>query len=139
MVERYGVYRDYEYYVVFMKKGGWRSGYIGIPKGHPYYGRFYDEIPYIDCHKGLTFSDFLPELDIAEKNIWYLGFDYNHYADGYDWELLKKYNGAAFVEERLNELDDRLMTRKINTCVTTDEVEEECKHVIDQIIANTQK
>ncbi len=55
-------------------------GYVGIPKGHKFWGMEYDshdELSEIgnDVHGGLTYSQ--PEND----GYWYFGFDTNHYND----------------------------------------------------------
>jgi hypothetical protein len=64
---------------------GWGNGYVVIPKGHPMYGKHYDEVP-IDVHGGLTFSgsanDFpFPESTDEMKDGWVFGFDTAHYND----------------------------------------------------------
>lgn len=42
--------------VVLFQQMGFGTGYVGLPKGHKYYGKEYDSIP-VDCHCGLTYSD----------------------------------------------------------------------------------
>ena len=38
---------------------GHRCGYVGVPKGHPMFGRDYNKcIEDIDCYGGLTYSGF---------------------------------------------------------------------------------
>lgn len=56
--------------------------YIGLPKKHKYYGKFYEDIE-IDCHGGLTFSKFRFLADKLEifKNHWVIGWDYAHLGD----------------------------------------------------------
>lgn len=68
---------------------GYRCGYVGVPKGHPMFGRDYNKcIEDIDCHGGLTYSGF---RDDNSKEYWYFGFDCAHADDGVDIESLKKY------------------------------------------------
>ena len=68
---------------------GHRCGYVGVPKGHPMFGRDYNKcIEDIDCHGGLTYSGF---RDDNSKEYWYFGFDCAHADDGVDIESLKKY------------------------------------------------
>lgn len=67
-------------------------GYVGIPKGHPYYGRHYDEVP-VEAHGGLTFGDYC-RVDSPEDSsichvpgpgepddVYWLGFDCAHAGD----------------------------------------------------------
>ena len=70
--------------------GAW-CGYVGVSKSHPYFGIEYDAIPNINCHGGLTYSDFCQEEDkeygichISEEDkVWWLGFDCAHFGDIY--------------------------------------------------------
>jgi hypothetical protein len=55
----------------FMPLGGYGNGYVGLPKGHPYYGVTYEEIP-VDVYGGLTFSE-------QKGEYWVVGFDVFHY------------------------------------------------------------
>jgi len=64
---------------------GWGNGYVIIPKGHPYHGKHYDDIP-VNVHGGLTFSENAkdldwPELDKKDKEGWVVGFDTAHFGD----------------------------------------------------------
>jgi len=68
-------------------KHGWGNGYVVIFKGHPMYGKHYDEVP-VDVHGGLTFSESVnsvigdfPELTEEMKDGWVFGFDTAHYCD----------------------------------------------------------
>jgi hypothetical protein len=51
------------------------SGYINVPKKHPWFGKEYDSVN-VDVHGGLTYSD-----TGAAKGLWRLGFDTAHYGD----------------------------------------------------------
>ena len=51
----------------------WLCGYVALPKGHPLYGKHYDDLA-IECHGGLTYSKF-------EDNDWVIGFDCAHGGD----------------------------------------------------------
>ena len=50
--------------------GNW-CGYVQIPRFHSYYGKHYEELPSIDCHGGLTYSE-------KEDDGWWIGFDCGH-------------------------------------------------------------
>ncbi len=67
-------------------------GYVGVPKGHRYYGVRYDDVD-VDVHGGLTFADkcspgaeeghdicHLPSPGESD-DVWWLGFDCAHYMD----------------------------------------------------------
>ena len=67
-------------------------GYVGVPEGHPFYEKDYDEVE-ASVHGGLTFASFCQEVDnpcegvchLVEEgepdNVWWLGFDCNHAGD----------------------------------------------------------
>ncbi len=57
------------------------TGYVGLPKGHPLFGKGYSECGrYIDVHGGLTYADeSLPWWKPDGK--WWLGFDCAHAGD----------------------------------------------------------
>lgn len=69
-------------------------GYVGVPNGHPLYGKEYGEVP-VDVHGGLTYSDVCQENDQdvsrgvchvpypgRTEDVWWLGFDCGH---GFDY------------------------------------------------------
>lgn len=87
---------------------GWRCGYVGVPKGHPLYGKKYEELDF-EVNGGLTYSDYNGEYDKeadVNNKYWYLGFDCAHSGDVLDRETKNKYNipykndefGYAFYE-----------------------------------------
>ena len=64
---------------------GTYNGYVGLPKGHPYWGKAYDEIP-VDVHGGLTFGEqgkWFKERGYLWPNpdLWWMGFDTAHAGD----------------------------------------------------------
>jgi hypothetical protein len=84
--------------------GCW-CGYVGLPKGHPCFGMWYDDIhekyPDLQVHGGLTYSEGLFSWALVEKkgeerrqeldrmikergnqtDYWEFGFDCNHFND----------------------------------------------------------
>lgn len=61
-------------------------GYVGVPEGHPWYGRHYDDVD-ADVHGGLTFSDpcsghicHVP-LEGEPTEVYWFGFDSGHLGD----------------------------------------------------------
>lgn len=81
---------------------GWGNGYVIIFKGHPMYGKHYNDInENIYVHGGLTFSSHISEMenftgysDEEIKDGWIIGFDTAHLHDNtYNWpkrEVLKE-------------------------------------------------
>jgi hypothetical protein len=72
----------YECYITQLIIGHW-SGYVGLPLGHPLYGKTYNQVSDILAHGGLTYSEPRSTLypfkdyfsDGTPKHIWWLGFD----------------------------------------------------------------
>lgn len=60
---------------------GHRCGYVEIPKGHPFYGKGYDESD-LYVHGGITYAD-----RGVGTNSWWLGFDCAHSGDAQDPSL----------------------------------------------------
>jgi hypothetical protein len=60
--------------------GNW-CGYVGVPKGHPAYGKHYDDID-VEVHGGLTFSHHcsgsICHVTESEDDLHWLGFDCAH-------------------------------------------------------------
>jgi hypothetical protein len=60
-------------------------GYVGLPPGHPDYGKHYDDVE-VDVHGGLTYSERCDGLvchrsDDEAPALWWLGFDCAHWQD----------------------------------------------------------
>lgn len=110
-------YKNYNYYVLNL--GTYPTAYIEIPKENKLYRKSYDEIYEIGCdidvHGGLTYSD--NELMGVKSENWFIGWDYAHAGD---------YCG---YEETMPE-----SIRTYGKKWTTEEIIEECKNAIDQII-----
>ncbi len=51
------------------------NGYVVIPSMHEIFKKDYDELTNIDCHGGLTFSNYI------EEDKWAIGFDTCHLGD----------------------------------------------------------
>ena len=92
-----GLYLGYEYIV--RKFRDYYCGYVAIPKGHRFFKKHYDQVdPFIDCHGGLTFSDFF--LDLPD---WFIGFDCAHAYDDPDIQ------DAAYVAKECMAIIDQLV------------------------------
>jgi len=103
--------------------GHW-CGYVGVPDGHPWHGKDYDDVRVPnedgdngcpDVHGGLTFSDACDEggrichvpQSGRPKNVWWLGFDCAHGGDRHpaharvalpSWVSDGAYRDLAYVE-----------------------------------------
>lgn len=110
-------YKDYNYYVLNL--GTHPTAYIEIPKEDKLYGKSYNEIYRMGCdidvNGGLTYSD-NKLIGIKSEN-WFIGWDYAHCNDycGYEEDMPES-------------------IRTYGKKWTTEEIIEECKNAIDQII-----
>lgn len=105
-----GNYNDFDYYVLSM--GTHPCAYIDVTNTE-LDGKEYDEID-LNCHGGLTYSE--SGLATTSKTGWFIGWDYAHCNDysGYYTES----DGSLYHLKRW----------------TTQEIINECKEVIDQIV-----
>lgn len=62
------------------------NGYVAIPKGHPSYGKDYDDID-VDVHGGVTYAKFgcdepvMGEILRPNSELYWIGFDTLHAMD----------------------------------------------------------
>lgn len=110
--------------------GAW-CGYVGIPEGHPLYGRDYDDVDNVDVHGGLTYAAPCQEEAVEghgichipepghPDNVWWLGFDCGHAFDYQPrWPVLdmphlhdgEVYRDLAYVQEECERLAAQLHT-----------------------------
>ena len=108
-----GEYKGYHFVIV--SYGTHPCAYVEIPKDNPLYKKDYEDID-ISCHCGLTFSDDLTHVR-TDLTGWFIGWDYAHVGD---------YIGSptSYYEKEL--FDGKKWT--------TEEVYEEVKNVIEQLI-----
>jgi len=71
---------------------GCGTGYVGVPEGHPWYGKNTEKLEFIEVHGGITFAHFQCEVQRAkhfrdfDKDLWWIGFDTAHgYSDAHEW------------------------------------------------------
>jgi len=120
-------YKEIEYIVFLNSTVGSFCGYVKVPKTHPYYkfrntkskvfsrtiNTAYDKID-IDCHGGLTFSEVIKEKNNYPQGFsegFWIGWDYSHYGDF--MAFAPNLGGTTYQYE---------------------EVENECKNVIRQLL-----
>jgi hypothetical protein len=106
------------YHFIILSFGSHPCAYIEIPPVHPYYKKDYDKID-INCHGGLTYSeDGLGNCKCGlHREGYWIGWDYAHYGDYYYYDLW-------------GENSDNNNEKKW----TTEEIYEEVKDVIEQLI-----
>ena len=84
---------------------GWGNGYVGVPKGHPWYGLDTVFLEGVSTHRGITYAECrLPDA-AEEPGLWWVGFDTNHSGD--DIESCPK----EYVEEVVENL--RMQAQRI--------------------------
>lgn len=138
----YVIEKEFEYKglwcVVAMMDLGHRCGYVGVPKGHKYYGKNYSEIEgNIDCHGGLTFSSREKNEKYPSKehtDLWWFGWDYGHCWDANDWEAFEKNFDSETVEIRKRYCS----FNSEGTIAYIEDVEQCCKNVVDQFLDDTE-
>ena len=118
--------------VIFFIPLGHRCGYVGLPKGHEYYGKDARKIP-IRCHGGITFTEnSLYGQDDNDK--WWIGFVCAHYFDGVDEKSFLKYYGEESTDEEFDSVQRLSCTRYGQPVRTQEYVEAECRKIVDQIV-----
>ena len=120
IIEKEGVYKGFKYMILGYDMGH-RCGYVRIPKSHNLYLKDYDDLDF-EVHGGLTFAG----TPCFKRGFW-IGFDCAHLCDKIDLNLIRKFNIEITDDmiERYNQSGERVRT--------TEYVEKECKHLIDQI------
>lgn len=131
MVERHSTYREYDWVITF-EQDGHRCGYVGIPEGHLLYEKTEEELPNLNCHGGITFTGY--EKIGFSSDDWLIGFDCAHYPiDAIDLTAIGRYYGDRALDDI--KCSPSMFDYKTKGHVwTAEEVEDECKSIIDQII-----
>ena len=121
--EKIFYFRKYKCAILRNPEWGFLCGYVGIPKGHLFYKKFYEKID-VECHGGLTFSDFFgggfyrnygKGLD---DGLWYIGFDCCHLGDFSPFR--KTFQSLNLIADAYRDMDY---------------VTNQCKNIVRQVIA----
>ena len=129
VIEKIGRYNDYTYVVMFLPLGH-RCGYVALPKTHKYYGYNDMDIP-LSVYGGITYASDTLDNRIDIDDVWWIGFDYAHLADGHDYKALEDYYGKE-AAEKIKFMDATL--NRTNYSVTTcEQVMDECINLIKQL------
>lgn len=127
MVERHGSYRGYEWAITF-EPDGHRCGYVGIPENHPFFEKDEKTFNFIKCHGGVNFTGHSKPGFSSDD--WLVGFSCAHFPmDAIDLEGIKRYFGLRSTESSISRTSGHVWT--------VEEVEDELKSMIDQIIKYT--
>lgn len=132
-LELKSMYKGFPYVVLFMP-GSYRCGYVGIPKKNRFYGKSTDDLGFVGCHGGITYSE--PSLYGCEgTDTWWIGFDCAHCFDGYDVETAKQYFGNNPDWVRIFDPMEEFYknANKDYEIQTLEYVKNECRNIIDQI------
>ena len=114
------LYNDTLLRVIRNRDNGYLCGYVGVHEGYEVYKKNYSELndrSIYQVHGGLTFSNYMKSL--SYNNLWYIGFDCNHYADLcpiahpgltrlLETSNFKTYKTFEFVMSELYKLSDSL-------------------------------
>ena len=101
------IHASYSCFILRNAHGNW-CGYVGVPNGHPNYGKDRDEF---DVHGGITYSDkcsppicHIPKEGMPE-DVWWLGFDTAHAYDFSPSRWLSSFTGDIYrnMEYTINE------------------------------------
>ena len=122
-----GEYKGFTYAIISL---GWHPcAYVKIPENHKYFKVNYNDLPMIDCHGGITFSEpYLSVADDKDLDGWWIGWDYSHYMDFSGLSLRsnnftegKKYSTAEILSDVFKVIEQLESDKYINyTKVRTD-------------------
>jgi hypothetical protein len=83
---------------------GHRCGYVGVPKGHEWFGAGYDDVRrsdggYVYVHGGLTYGGSggrgYPS-SVSDPDVFWFGFDCAHLGDAPDMDWLEEHNPTLY-------------------------------------------
>jgi hypothetical protein len=114
--------------------GGHLCGYVAIPPTHFLYEKDYDkgdDLNFIECHGGITFSEF------SAQNKWLIGFDCGHSGDYVPtMEMIKKQSKFSHLIRVPDYIRNSVLFnptyKNIQYCI------DECRSMVDQIIEKSE-
>ncbi len=134
-IEKEFEYKGYKCCVIFQNLCH-RCGYVAIPKESRFCDVDYNEI---DCeimvHGGITYGSRYM-FEHGDEDYW-IGWDYAHYNDGKDYKAgLEYFNGdeGTLTSIAFMKHSDEMFNCYEGHIYTLEEVVEECKNVVDQLI-----
>ena len=126
-----GKYKGLQYVVWFNDTQGYRCGYVEIPENHPLYNKYFGDVDIEFTAVGLTFSGKIKHFDG-----WFIGWDHHHIWDGIDEEGIRKAHTNLPENELENIIDyaRSMAGGPYGIVSTTEDVEDECRRVIDEVL-----
>ena len=106
---------------LYNRSMNYRCGYVGVNENSHFYKRDYDEcseISEFEVHGGVTFTG----KNNDEDNLWWIGFDCNHYGDGNNLCVEFPVRSLEFVEEECENLARQIMEKEIKNPSTQNEL-----------------
>lgn len=89
--------------LILRNQFGALCGYVGVPPGHPFHGKHYDDV-HLHAHGGLTYCGECnghichePEPG-RPAEVWWFGFDCGHCHDVVPYSLVPAMPGATYKE-----------------------------------------
>ena len=132
-------YKGYKCLIKRLKDTGHLNGYVGLSAEHELHGVNYNNLN-IECHGGLTFSDFWEE---ENDGLWYIGFDCGH---AWDMQPLLYVNLKQIVHsykldgvEHTYESEPNYDIIDGTTYKDIEYVRNECKAIVDQLDGSLMK
>ena len=125
--------------MIVRNRAGALCGYVGVPEGHPFYGKGYDEVR-ADVHGGLTYANLCqpredPAMGICHlsqggrpDHVWWLGFDCNHAFD-----FAPRYEADNEQRAQVAEAEGDLKTARIWRGVASHSAYRDFPYVIGEI------
>jgi len=106
-------YKGLKLLILRNERLGHLCGYVGVPEGHPFYGKDLEQLADLDVHGGVTFTE---EGDgkLRPKGFWWIGFDCAHFGDlvpkmrSLGWEV---YRDIYYVLKETVKLADQIIGR----------------------------
>lgn len=111
--------------VVLATSMGHRCGYVGVPDGHQYFGKSYNEVD-MNVHGALTFSSEEIGKYPVESDLHWFGFDCAHYMDAKDVSIMDEMH-RNFHEQYSRFESEGAVVRDLAFC------ERECESLADQL------
>jgi hypothetical protein len=112
--------------VIVVQGGGYRCGYVGVPKEHPLHNKHYrgEVESTLNVHGGITYSN--GNGYPVDGDEWWFGFDCAHAGDARDYNLMSDEH-KEFYSSTFKTLD-RGIVRSL------DYVVEECRDLANQLV-----
>ena len=138
-IENIGLHNGHVYAVAFNAIFAIRCGYVLLNDTDRFPLEKYDDLVHAHGHLTLLENDASHIFETGDiKNQRIIGWDYNHVNDGGDFEVAKEFaklhNDMPLLESINNLEKSELVIGRKRHVYTSDEVSEDCKKVIDELV-----